>query len=67
MMHLGSLHRLASWAHAKDKQGGRKGFVLQEISGSVRGKKKRELHKAKQWRWNINHASKGVVVNDSGN
>jgi hypothetical protein len=48
--------------------GGRKGFVLQEISGSTRGKKKKgERDKAKQWRWKINLASKGVVVNCSGN
>jgi hypothetical protein len=28
---------------------------------------KKEWHKAKQWRWKINHGSKGVVVNGSGN
>jgi hypothetical protein len=37
---LGSFHLLSSWAHAKDKHGGIKGFVLQEISGSARGMKK---------------------------
>jgi hypothetical protein len=30
-------------------------------------RKKWEWHKAKQWRWKINPASKGVVVNGSGN
>jgi hypothetical protein len=35
------VHHLASWAHAKYKHGGSKDFVLQEISGSTRGKKKR--------------------------
>jgi hypothetical protein len=38
---MGSLHLLASRAHVKDKHGGRKGFVLQEISGSTRGKEKK--------------------------
>jgi hypothetical protein len=37
---LGSLNLLASRAHAKDKHEGSKGFVLNEISGSARGKKK---------------------------
>jgi hypothetical protein len=38
---------LASWAHAKDKHGGSKGFVLQEISGSVTGKKKKGVTQSK--------------------
>jgi hypothetical protein len=58
---VGSLHLLASWAHAKDRHGGSKGFVLEEICGSIRGKK--GGHKAKQWRRKINRASKGVIVN----
>jgi hypothetical protein len=40
MMHLGKFPSFGIWAHAKDKHGGSKGFVLQEISGSARGKKK---------------------------
>jgi hypothetical protein len=55
--HLGS--------NAKDKHGGSKGFVLQKIGGSTKGKGTR--HKAKQWRWKINHSIKGVMVNGSGN
>jgi hypothetical protein len=51
--------------NAKNKHGGSKGFVLQKIGGSTKGKGTR--HKAKQWRWKINHTSKGVVVNGSGN
>jgi hypothetical protein len=38
---------LASWAHAKDKHGGNKGFVLQEISGSTRGKEKKGVTQSK--------------------
>jgi hypothetical protein len=38
---------LASWAHAKDKHGGSKGFVLQEISGSATGKKKKGVTQSK--------------------
>jgi hypothetical protein len=56
---------LASWAHAKDKHGGSKGFVLQEIGGSTRGKG--TICEVKQWRWKINHTRKGVVVNGSDN
>jgi hypothetical protein len=39
---------LSSWAHAKDKHGGIKGFVLQEISGSARGMKKNRGSDTKQ-------------------
>jgi hypothetical protein len=45
--------------------GERKGLVLKEIGRRTRGKGTR--CEVKQRRWNINHASKGVVVNGSGN
>jgi hypothetical protein len=59
---------LASWAPAKDKHGGSKGFVLQEISGSARGKKKRGGDtKQNNGGGRLIMQSKGVVVNGSGN
>jgi hypothetical protein len=49
----------------RTSMGESKGLVLLEIGGSTRGKGTR--CEVKQWRRKINHTSKGVVVNGSGN
>jgi hypothetical protein len=58
---------LASWGTCKGQAWGSKGFVLQKISGITRGKKEKGVTQSKTIEWKINHASKGVVVNGSGN
>jgi hypothetical protein len=50
-------------ARAKDKHGEARALFCRKV---VEAQEEREQD-VKQWRWKINHASKGVVVNGSGN
>jgi hypothetical protein len=47
--------------------GEERALFCRKLVGAQEAREKGERHKSKQWRWKINHASKGVVVNGSGN
>jgi hypothetical protein len=60
------VHHLASWARVKDKHGEVRALFCRNWWKPKRKGNKME-QEVKKWRWKINHASKGVVVNGLGN
>jgi hypothetical protein len=46
---------------------GKQGLCFVENWWEHKRKGNKMRHEVKQWRWKINHASEGVVVNGSGN